>query len=58
MIRAWSLLRYGEALVTTEGDEVVVTEIVVTLQSARHVWRVSEKGSWVEGEGMGGTSRS
>jgi hypothetical protein len=33
----------GETLVTTEGDEVVVTEIVVTLQVARHVVRVIER---------------
>ncbi len=34
------VVEVGETPVTTEGDEVVVTEGVVTLQMARHVSQV------------------
>ena len=38
------VVEVGETVVATEGDEVVVTEVVVALQTARHLPRVHD---WV-----------
>ena len=31
-----------KTLIATEGDEVVVAEAVITLETARHVWMIRE----------------
>jgi hypothetical protein len=42
-----------ETLITTEGNEVVVAEAVIALESARHVWMIREL-FLVRNEDLGG----